>query len=62
MDKTLTYEEENLIKDMLKFFGNNREIEIRFQASTQRLNSDYYNLLCDDIFRKLQNGRLIVGA
>lgn len=59
-NKELTPEEQNLIKDMLQFFGNASAIERQFQRKYKYLNQDFYNCLCDSIFNKLQNGRLTV--
>lgn len=53
----LTEEEENLLKDIIKYLSKNPELENRIRASV-KLNKDIWNIHMDSIFVKLQNGRV----
>jgi hypothetical protein len=59
-EQRLTSEEQNLIKDMLKFISNRPALEKEFQKEIKMQNQDFYNTLADSIFAKLQNGRLTI--
>lgn len=54
---TLTTQEENLIKDILKTIGNNPAANRRY-AQTCGLSEVEFDSVADSIFRKLGNGRV----
>lgn len=59
----LTAEEQNLIKDILKYIGNHTGMTTEFAREILGRNSGVvarFNKLADSIFGKLQNGRLTV--
>jgi hypothetical protein len=55
----LTVEEQNFIKDMLQFIGNDEKLRVRLAFVTNR-GWAKSEALSDSIFKKLQNGRLTV--
>lgn len=55
----LTEPQQNLIKDVLKFIGNNDEINGRC-AQAVKLRQDEFDTQMDEIFVKLGNGRITV--
>lgn len=63
-EKNLTDSEKNLLKDILKVLGNddtlNQDIATAVGMNSSEMVFDKYNLMLDEIFAKLQNGRLIV--
>lgn len=58
--KALSEDEENLIKDVLKFIGNHRGYTTRFAKVACNISNSKFNNLADSIFGKCQNGRLTV--
>lgn len=67
MNGQLTFDEENLIKDILKVLaddiGMNRQTLTRVnkeRPSGERVYEDEFETMCESIWTKLQNGRVTV--
>jgi len=61
MNKKLTIEEQNLIKDILKIIGRDDEMDKQF-ARGCGMTQDKFEMMADGIFIKLGNGRLTVES
>lgn len=59
MNKNLTVEEQNMVKDILKIIGNDDGLTKQF-AKGLSISVIQFNLVADSIFAKCQNGRLTV--
>ncbi len=59
-NKELTPEEQNLIKDILKRFGNKDTVCVEDILRVSGLNKNQFDSMADSIFNKLQNGRVTV--
>lgn len=59
MDKTLTEQEQNLIKDLLKHIGNDEDFNEEM-ASAVGMTVREFDDITESIFKKLGNGRLII--
>jgi hypothetical protein len=57
----LTDAEANLVKDILKVIGNDDELNMSM-AQAVGMDEDTFNMASDEIFDKLQNGRLTVQS
>ena len=57
--KNLNAEEQNLIKDILRIIGNDDGLSSEFALCVE-MGEHSFNKMCDSIFDKLNNGRLII--
>lgn len=56
----LTEQEQNLVKDVLKFMGQDDDLNAQFAKACGFDNAEDFDLVADSVFKKLGNGRLIV--
>ncbi len=59
MNKELTVKEQNVIKDLLKHIGSDDDFNAEM-ASAVGMTVEEFDSITEDIFQKLQNGRLII--
>lgn len=61
MNKPLTEQEENVVKDVLRRIGNDTTLYPMF-AKACNLSEVEFDSIADSVFKKLGNGRLTVAS